>query len=51
VILLFKKKSIRYLVFGKRKITGRNNSGKLVLYRRGGGHKKTFKLIDFNRYI
>ena len=51
MVFLFKKKSIKYLIFGKRKITGRNNSGKLVLYRRGGGHKKNFKIIDFNHYI
>jgi ribosomal protein L2 len=51
MIFLFKKKSIKYLIFGKKKITGRNKSGKLVLYRRGGGHKKNFKIIDFNHYI
>lgn len=48
---LFKKKSIKYLSFNSKKITGRNNLGQLILYRRGGGHKRTYRQVDFNKYI
>lgn len=49
--MLFKKKSIKYLKFGIKNITGRNNSGKLVLYRRWGGHKKNLRMLDLSSYI
>lgn len=29
--------------------TGRNNSGKITCHHKGGGHKKTYRVIDFKR--
>ena len=31
------------------KRSGRNNQGRLTIRHRGGGHKKLYRLIDFNR--
>lgn len=31
------------------KLTGRNNSGKITLRHRGGGHKKLYRIIDYKR--
>lgn len=39
------------LQIGKKKINGRNNSGKITVYHRGGGNKKNYRLIDFQKYI
>ena len=37
------------LVVGKNKSGGRNNSGKMTIRQRGGGHKQRYRLIDFKR--
>lgn len=37
------------LCSGKKRISGRNNRGVITVRRRGGGHKKLFRLIDFKR--
>ena len=37
------------LVYGKRSTGGRNNTGKMTVRYRGGGHKKKFRMIDFKR--
>jgi large subunit ribosomal protein L2 len=50
-ILLWKGKSIKNLSFGSTNISGRNNSGKITSYHRGGGCKKLIRVIDFNRYV
>lgn len=34
---------------GKIKKNGRNNQGKITVQYRGGGHKQSYRLIDFNR--
>ena len=46
---LIKKPVLKTLIKGKRNITGRNNSGKITIYHRGGGHKKKYRKIDFSR--
>jgi large subunit ribosomal protein L2 len=33
----------------KTRISGRNNQGQLTIWRRGGGHKRHYRLIDFKR--
>jgi large subunit ribosomal protein L2 len=33
----------------KTRISGRNNHGELTIWRRGGGHKRHYRLIDFKR--
>jgi large subunit ribosomal protein L2 len=37
------------LVQAKQRISGRNNQGQLTIWRRGGGHKRQYRLIDFKR--
>jgi len=33
----------------KKRISGRNNQGELTIWRRGGGHKRMYRAIDFKR--
>lgn len=40
----------RRLVFGKKSNAGRNNSGKMTVERRGGGHKRLYRKVDFKRF-
>ncbi len=37
------------LLVGLRKKAGRNNQGKITMRRRGGGHKRRYRIIDFVR--
>ncbi len=37
------------LLESKKRISGRNNHGHITLRRRGGGHKKRYRIIDFKR--
>jgi large subunit ribosomal protein L2 len=37
------------LVETKRRISGRNNQGELTIWRRGGGHKRQYRVVDFKR--
>ena len=37
------------LVFGKRSAGGRNNSGRITVRYRGGGHKRLIRIVDFKR--
>lgn len=39
----------RKLTSGKKRSSGRNNQGKLTVRRRGGGHKRLYREIDFKR--
>lgn len=39
------------LTSGIQRGSGRNNSGKITVRRRGGGHKRLYRLIDFKRAI
>lgn len=53
--VLFKKeltknwKSIKKLTKGFQRSNGRNNQGKITVRHRGGGHKRKYRLIHFNR--
>lgn len=49
--LLWKYNSLNILSFGKKRISGRNNTGKIMRYHRGGGCKNKIRIIDFKRYI
>ena len=40
---------LKSLVRGKVSGSGRNNNGRITVRRRGGGHKKLFRLVDFKR--
>jgi len=51
---LFKKKLgknplIKKMVIGKHNLAGKNNSGKITVYHKGGGHKKKYRKINFIR--
>lgn len=46
---LWKGKPVKKLTEGLTKKAGRNNTGRITARRRGGGHKRTYRLIDFKR--
>jgi len=46
---LTKIKPLRSLTKGKKRISGRNNLGNIAMRRRGGGHKRKYRIIDFKR--
>jgi len=33
----------------KKRISGRNNNGHITVRRRGGGHKRFYRIVDFKR--
>ncbi len=45
--LLTKTKPEKSLVKGYKRSVGRNNSGKITMRHKGGGHKKLFREVDF----
>jgi large subunit ribosomal protein L2 len=46
---LWKGKPVKKLTFGLTKSGGRNNHGRITMWHRGGGHKRTYRMIDFKR--
>ncbi|MFM9841740.1 MAG: 50S ribosomal protein L2 [Dongiaceae bacterium] len=46
---LHKGKPVKSLTEGKRKAGGRNNHGHLTSFRKGGGHKQRYRIVDFKR--
>jgi len=46
---LHKGKPVKALTEGLTKSGGRNNSGRITSRRRGGGHKRSYRIIDFKR--
>jgi large subunit ribosomal protein L2 len=46
---LYKGKPVKTLTEGKHSQGGRNNAGRVTVRFRGGGHKKTYRLVDFKR--
>ena len=40
---------LKSLIVGKKRISGRNNLGRITTRHRGGGHKKRYRIIDFKR--
>ena len=46
---LWKGKPVKKLTEGKHKSGGRNNHGHTTVRFRGGGHKQTYRLVDFKR--
>lgn len=46
---LWKGKPEKSLTEGLRKTGGRNNTGRITARRRGGGHKRRYRVIDFKR--
>jgi large subunit ribosomal protein L2 len=46
---LWKGKPVKKLTVGLTKSGGRNNQGHVTARRRGGGHKRAYRLVDFKR--
>jgi large subunit ribosomal protein L2 len=46
---LWKGKPVKALTEGLSKSGGRNNHGRVTMWHRGGGHKRTYRMIDFKR--
>ena len=46
---LSKKRPFKVLVKGKKSQAGRSSSGRISVRRRGGGHKRLYRQIDFKR--
>lgn len=46
---LYKGKPVKALTEGLTKSGGRNNVGRITARRRGGGHKRSYRLVDFKR--
>jgi large subunit ribosomal protein L2 len=46
---LHKGKPVKALTVGKSEKGGRNNAGRITVRFRGGGHKQTYRIVDFKR--
>ena len=46
---LYKGKPVKALTVGLSKSGGRNNLGRVTARRRGGGHKRSYRMVDFKR--
>ncbi len=46
---LWSGKPVKKLTEGLTKKAGRNNTGRVTTRRRGGGHKRTYRIVDFKR--
>ena len=46
---LYKGKPVKTLTEGKSSAGGRNNTGRVTVRFRGGGHKQTYRIVDFKR--
>ncbi len=46
---LYKGKPVKRLTEGKHSSGGRNNNGRITVRFRGGGHKQTYRIVDFKR--
>ena len=46
---LYKGKPVKTLTEGKSSTGGRNNLGRVTSRFRGGGHKRSYRLVDFKR--
>jgi large subunit ribosomal protein L2 len=46
---LYKGKPVKTLTEGKTSSGGRNNNGRVTVRFRGGGHKRSYRLVDFKR--
>jgi large subunit ribosomal protein L2 len=46
---LFKGKPVKALTEGKSSQGGRNNTGRVTVRFRGGGHKRVYRVVDFKR--
>src|ERR1700690_4510377 len=47
--VLYKGMPVKALTEGKHSSGGRNNTGRMVVRFRGGGHKQAYRVVDFKR--
>ncbi len=47
---LTKERPLKRLTKGKRRISGRSGIGRITVRRRGGGHKRLYRMVDFKQY-
>ena len=47
---LHKGKPVKNLTEGLTKSGGRNNTGRITSWHRGGGHKRRYRMVDFKRH-
>jgi large subunit ribosomal protein L2 len=45
-----KEKPEKSLIYGKRRISGRNNYGRITVRNRGGGSKRLYREVDFSQF-
>jgi len=45
-----KKPILKHLIKGLKNLNGTNNTGKITSYHKGGGHKKKYRRINFERH-
>jgi len=50
-INLWNGQPFKYLIFGLNKLGGRNNLGRICSFKKGGGHQKRYRIIDFKRNL
>jgi len=48
---LIKKPFVKTNLVGIKTSSGRNNSGKITIRHKGGGHKRKYRKIDFSRVL
>ncbi|KAI8075126.1 translation protein SH3-like domain-containing protein [Gongronella butleri] len=48
---LHKGKAVRALTIAKRSTGGRNNTGRITVRHRGGGHKRRIRVVDWHRQV
>jgi large subunit ribosomal protein L2 len=48
---LWKGKPFKALTKGLTKSGGRNNRGRITVFHRGGGHKRKYRMVDFQRLV
>ena len=46
---IYKGKPVKKLCYSKKQNSGRNFQGRITIRHRGGGHKKRYRIIDWNR--
>jgi large subunit ribosomal protein L2 len=46
---VYKGKPHVALVVSKKRFAGRNNSGRITAWHRGGGHKQNYRIVDWKR--
>lgn len=49
--IFYKYKPVKNMYISCKRISGRSSKGTIVLYHRGGGLKKNYRILDFIRFL